>query len=100
MITERPPTSRDKKLKFHPDMFKDRDGIPQNSMILEKGLHINDIGLKALIEDPDGERLFNNSQYGYIKLHLDMCKDCLKSFHSLEKALGQQPAEEQRDLPL
>ena len=99
MITERPLT-RSKKLKFHPDMFKDNDGIPDNSMFLERGLHINDTGLKALIEDPSGEGLFNKKQHGYIKLHLEMCTDdCRDRLKKLREESRQEPIEQQKDLP-
>lgn len=60
-------------------MFK-TDGIPDTSLLLEKGsMHLNDLALRAFTEVSKGnlEDVFSRDQHVFIeKVHLPQCERC------------------------
>ncbi len=83
--------TRKKEMKFHPELFM-ADGIPDNSLILERGPHLNNTALEAykkITKGEIGDDIFSRDQLLYIeKVHFPHCQDCRKRFDDIgmEKA--------------
>ncbi|OGN27870.1 MAG: hypothetical protein A2941_00805 [Candidatus Yanofskybacteria bacterium RIFCSPLOWO2_01_FULL_49_17] len=80
-----------KRIKFHPEMFK-TDGVPDNVLMLERGMHLNELALRAFVEGEkkdELDQLFSRNQRVYIeRVHLPHCLECRKRLEAirLEKA--------------
>ena len=85
-IYEAPMASRKKKIKFHLEMFR-TDGVPDSSLILERGMHLNDLALQAFAEsekDYSLEDILSHDQKTYIeKVHFPQCEECRKRFEAI-----------------
>lgn len=76
---------RKKKVKLHAEMFM-TDGMPDNSRMLERGMHLNDLALQAMAESEKDSSLniLSRDQKTYInKVHLPQCEECRKRFEAI-----------------
>lgn len=86
MSFESPTIERKKKFKLHPEMFK-TDGFPEQGLILERGVHVNDVALRAFVQaekEDTLDRIFSRNQRAYIEaVHLPQCQECRKRLESI-----------------
>ena len=91
-VHEVPIAPRKKRIKLHAEMFM-TDGMPDMSLLLERGMHLNNLALRAFVESEKDSSLniLSHDQEAYIKkVHLPQCVECKKRLDSVRLQQAQQ----------